>query len=60
MHTPHYNQLQEASRILRNEIKQPKIERTVDMYPTLAATQRQILFEVSKFSIPRLLEKNPR
>ena len=52
--------LKRASEILRANIPTPKIERTVDVNAELTATQRQILFETSRYKIKRLLEINPR
>lgn len=60
MHTPHANQLREASRILRDEIPNPKVKRTVDVFHSLAALQRQILFHSDRMPVKRLMEINPR
>jgi hypothetical protein len=53
-------QLQEASRLLREQYPRPLIWKTVDVFNGLNSTERQILAETQKIFPPRLLQTNPR
>jgi hypothetical protein len=52
--------LKKASEILRASYPSPMISRTIDVYPSCTAIQRQILYETSKMPIKRLNQINPR
>lgn len=52
--------LKKASEILRANYPTPMISRTVDVYHSCTAIQRQILYETSKMPIKRLHQVNPR
>ncbi len=52
--------LQEASRLLREQYPQPLIWKTVDVFKGLNATERQILAETQNVYPHRLLQTNPR
>tara|TARA_R110000868_G_scaffold54673_5_gene170675 strand:- start:4966 stop:5139 length:174 start_codon:yes stop_codon:yes gene_type:complete len=52
--------LKKASEILRANYPTPMVSRTVDVYHSCTAIQRQILYETSKMPIKRLHQVNPR
>lgn len=60
MNTPSAEQLRKASEILKAEIPQPRVGKTVDEFKGLNWGQRKILCEVSKIYPPRLNQINPR
>ena len=53
-------QLQEASRLLREQFPRLLIGKTVDVFRGLSATEREILCTTQNINPPRLLAQNPR
>lgn len=60
MKTTFGQQLIEASRILRSEIKEPMVSKTVDVCEGLSEVERRALAFSDKFKVKRLMQNNPQ